>query len=513
MEFPLLLLLFFSLFFNATSHMLLLKNNTSPFPCNFLFGTSSSSYQFEGAFLSDGKGLSNWDVFTHKPGTTVDRSNGDIAVDQYHRYLGDIDLMEAIKVNSYRFSISWARVLPKGRFGEINWAGVNYYNKLIDALLVKGIQPFVTLFHFDTPQELEDRYGAWLSPQSREDFQYFAELCFKSFGDRVKYWATFNEPDFLATYGYRLGVGPPGRCSKPFGNCSQGDSEKEPFLVVHNIILSHADAVEIYRTKYQAEQGGKIGIAVHLDWYEPISNSTEDKLATERARSFNSKWILDPIIFGKYPKEMQEILGNILPRFSSNDQEKLKKGVDFIGINHYISFYVKDCIFSICEQGLGITRTEGSYQTSPNGKLASLDMQYINPKGMEKIVTYIKDRYNNIPMFLTENGYGQMSHSNFTKDQYLKDFNRIDYMEGHLDSLLEAIRKGANVKGYFAWSLLDNFEWIQGYTVRYGLYHVDRATLERTPKLSANWYKDFIAKHRTETFFRNYGGRKLVEII
>ncbi|RYR11905.1 hypothetical protein Ahy_B04g069414 isoform C [Arachis hypogaea] len=184
---------------------------------------------------------------------------------------------------------------------------------------------------------------------------------------------------------------------------------------------------------------------------------------------------------------MQEILGNILPRFSSNDQEKLKKGVDFIGINHYISFYVKDCIFSICEQGLGITRTEGSYQTSPNGKLASLDMQYINPKGMEKIVTYIKDRYNNIPMFLTENGYGQMSHSNFTKDQYLKDFNRIDYMEGHLDSLLEAIR--------------------------YGLYHVDRATLERTPKLSANWYKDFIAKHRTETFFRNYGGRKLVEII
>ncbi|XLT89769.1 hypothetical protein HN873_011444, partial [Arachis hypogaea] len=258
-----------------------------------------------------------------------------------------------------------------------------------------------------------------------------------------------------------------------------------------------------------AEQGGKIGIAVHLDWYEPISNSTEDKLATERARSFNSKWILDPIIFGKYPKEMQEILGNILPRFSSNDQEKLKKGVDFIGINHYISFYVKDCMFSICEQGLGITRTEGSYQTSPNGKLASLDMQYINPKGMEKIVTYIKDRYNNIPMFLTENGYGQMSHSNFTKDQYLKDFNRIDYMEGHLDSLLEAIRKGANVKGYFAWSLLDNFEWIQGYTVRYGLYHVDRATLERTPKLSANWYKDFIAKHRTETFFRNYGGRKL----
>ncbi|XP_061347856.1 beta-glucosidase 45-like [Gastrolobium bilobum] len=479
----------------------------SPLPTNFLFGTSSSSYQYEGAYLSDGKGVNNWDVFTHKtPGRIIDGSNGDVAVDQYHRYLEDIDLMEAIKVNSYRFSISWARILPKGTFEEVNLAGISYYNRLIDALLLKGIQPFITLSHLDFPQELEDRYGGWLSPKSQEDFEYFADLCFKSFGDRVKYWVTFNEPEYLATYGYRRGQGPPCRCSNTFGNCSEGDSEKEPFVVAHNIILSHAAAVDIYRTKYQTEQGGKIGIVVHADWYEPISNSTADILATERARSFTLNWFLDPIIFGKYPTNMQKILGNTLPEFSNNDKEKLKGGLDFIGINHYVSYYVQDCMSSICEPGPGVTRTEGSYQQSskkdgvPIGQPTSLDWQYVYPQGMEKIVNYVKDRYNNTPMFITENGYGELDNPNYTEEQYLNDFNRKNYMAVHLDALLESIRKGADVRGYFAWSLLDNFEWLQGYTVRFGLHHVDYQTLNRTPRLSASWYKEFIAKHKTETF-------------
>ncbi|RYR76214.1 hypothetical protein Ahy_A01g000821 isoform C [Arachis hypogaea] len=257
------------------------------FPSNFLFGTASSSYQYEGAYLSDGKGISNWDVFSHKPGNIVDGSNGDVAVDQYHRYLEDINLMEAIGVNSYRFSISWARILPKGRFGKINLAGINYYNRLIDALLLKGIQPFVTLSHFDFPQELEDRYG---NNNAREDFQMFADICFKSFGDRVKYWITFNEPNLEIPFSYRSGIYPPCRCSAPFGNCTDGDSEKEPFLAAHNIILSHAAAVDIYRTKYQSKQGGKIGIVVHIDWFEPFSNSTADQLATKRAQAFTINW-------------------------------------------------------------------------------------------------------------------------------------------------------------------------------------------------------------------------------
>ncbi|PNY04899.1 beta-glucosidase 47-like protein [Trifolium pratense] len=203
---------------------------------------------------------------------------------------------------------------------------------------------------------------------------------------------------------------------------------------------------------------------------------------------------------------MQKILGNILPEFSSNDKEKLKSGLDFIGINYYTSYYVKDCIYSKCEPGPWITRTEGLFEQSalkdgvPIGKPTSIDWQYVYPQGIEKIVTYVKNRYNNTPIFITENGYGELDKPNNTEEQYLNDFNRKNYMVGHLDSLLEAIRKGADVRGYFVWSLLDNFEWLQGYTVRFGLYHVDYATLKRTPRLSASWYKEFIAKHKTETY-------------
>nr|KYP58201.1 Beta-glucosidase 6 [Cajanus cajan] len=487
----------------AISHGL---DETPSFPNYFLFGTASSSYQYEGAYLSDGKGMSNWDVFTHKPGSIDDGSNGDVAVDQYHRYLEDIDLMKAIKVNSYRFSISWARILPaEGRFGEVNLAGINYYNKLINALLLKGIQPFVTLFHFDIPQELEDRYGAWLSPQSQEDFKFFADICFKYLGDRVKYWVTFNEPNYIVPLAYRIGIFPPCRCSSKFGDCNEGDSEKEPFVAAHNMILSHAAVVDMYRNKYQTEQGGKIGIVLHCDWFEPLSNSTEDKLATERAQSFNIKWILDPILFGKYPKEMEMILGTILPKFSSNDKAKLRRGLDFIGINHYASYYVRDCISTVCESGQGVTRTEGLYQQTslkngvPIGELTPCDWLNVYPQGMKKILIYLKDRYNNTPMFITENGYGNLNDPDLTEEEYLNDFKRIEYMSGHLDNLMAAIREGADVRGYFAWSLLDNFEWKFGFSLRFGLHHVDFATLKKTPKSSASWYKHFIEKYTTES--------------
>ncbi|KAK7292396.1 hypothetical protein RIF29_08175 [Crotalaria pallida] len=474
----------------------------STFPTNFLLGTASSSYQYEGGYLSDGKGMSNWDVFSHKPGNIFDGNTGDVTVDQYHRYLEDIDLMEALQVNCYRFSISWARLLPKGRFGDVNLEGIKYYNSLIDALLLKGIQPFVTLTHFDIPQELEDRYGAWLSPQSQEDFQFYADICFKSFGDRVKYWATFNEPNLQVPLGYRVGIFPPSRCSSTFGDCSEGDSEKEPFVAAHNIILSHAAAVDIYRTKYQCKQDGKIGIVIHFDWFEPFSNSTADKLASERAHAFYSNWFLDPIIIGKYPTEMETILGTILPKFSSTDKVKLRRGLDFIGINHYSSYYVRDCILSMCEPGPGISTTEGSYQQTPMGELTPFEWLTVYPQGMKKIVTYVKDRYNNTPMFITENGYGNLYDPD---EEYHNDHKRINYMSGHLDNLVAAIREGADVRGYLAWSLLDNFEWKFGFRVRFGLYHVDYDTLKRTPKFSASWYKNFIAKHKTETMMPQHG--------
>lgn len=478
-------------------------SSPSPFPSNFLFGTASSSYQFEGAYLSDGKGLSNWDVYTHKPGHIVDGSNGDIAVDHYHRYLEDIDLMHSLGTNSYRFSISWARILPKGRFGGVNMAGINFYDKLINALLVKGIQPFITLSHFDFPQEMEDRYGSWLSPESQDDFGYYADICFRFFGDRVKYWATFNEPNYQVLLGYQSSKFPPSRCSLPSENCSQVNSEKETFIAAHNIILSHATAADIYRKKYQEKQGGSIGIVLHALWFEPISNSTADKLAAERAWSFFFNWFLDPIIFGKYPSEMENIIGSLLPQFSSKELDKLRAGLDFIGINQYTGVYVQDCLYSVCEPGTGASKVEGFAQQSkekdgvPIGERTDVEWQYIYPPGMQKSVNYVKERYNNTPMFITENGLGEMHSPNSPIENFLNDVRREKFMADYLDSLQTSMREGADVRGYFAWSLLDNFEWRFGYTVRFGLHHVDYATQRRTPKKSATWYKQFIAKQRT----------------
>ncbi|KAF5760465.1 putative beta-glucosidase [Helianthus annuus] len=465
------------------------------FPRNFLFGTASSSYQFEGAYLADGKGLSNWDIFSHEPGNIVDGSNGDVAVDHYHRYHKDVELMEYIGINTFRFSISWARILPKGRFGNVNIAGIKHYDKLINALIEKGIQPFVSLTHYDIPQELEDRYGGWLSPQIREDFAYYASICFKHYGDRVKYWVTLNEPNVVAIRGYRSGIYPPARCSATFGNCSSGDSEREPFIAAHNMILAHAAAVNLYRAKYQGEQKGSIGIAMNTVWYEPISNSSQDKQAAQRAQSFYMNWFLDPIMFGKYPEEMENILGSLLPEFSD---DRLQNGLDFIGINHYTSFYVKDCLYSTCVQGPCISKTEGYYLRTatknniPIGEPTEVDWIYVYPQGMEKMVTYLKNRYNNTPMFITENGFGEMHQAGSSINSFLNDDKRAEYMKCYLDSLVSAIRKGADVRGYIVWSLLDNFEWSSGYTTRFGLYHVDYTTLKRTPKSSAQWYKQFI---------------------
>lgn len=480
-------------------------NDSSAFPGNFLFGTASSAYQFEGAFLSDGKGLNNWDVFSHKPGTIVDGTNGDIAVDHYHRYEEDFDLMEDLGVNSYRFSISWARILPRGRFGQINQAGIDHYNKLIDALVRRGIQPFVTLCHYDIPQELEERYGAWLSPQVQEDFSYYAFVCFRAFGDRVKLWVTFNEPNVMAIRSYRSGMYPPAHCSGSFGDCSEGDSEKEPFVAAHNLILSHATAVDIYRSKFQKDQGGSIGIVMNAVWYEPFSNATEDRKAVERALSFYMNWFLDPIIYGKYPAEMQAILGSILPAFSAKDKQKLKKGLDFVGLNHYTSFYIKDCIHSVCQQGPGVSKTEGLVLRTAQkngisiGSSTALDWLYIYPPGMERIVTYVKERYRNIPLYITENGCADADSKNSTFDDLFNDVLRAKYMSSYLKALAIATRKGADVRGYFAWSLLDNFEWVSGYTIRFGLYHVDYTTLKRTQRLSALWYKQFIMNNTATT--------------
>ncbi|KAJ7981703.1 Beta-glucosidase [Quillaja saponaria] len=469
----------------------------SQFPNGFLFGTSTSAYQVEGAYLEDGKGLSNWDVFSHIPGKNVNNENGDVAVDHYHRYLEDINLMHSLGVNAYRFSISWARILPRGRFGDINLKGIMFYNKIIDYLLQRGIEPFVTIHHFDMPQELEDRYDGWLSPLIQEDFVHFAEICFKSFGDRVKNWTTINEPNYTAKFAYMLGIFPPSRCSPPFGNCSVGNSDIEPLIAMHNALLSHAMVADLYRNHFQPKQGGSIGIVVAAVMYEPLTDEKYDRQAVNRAFDFHLGWELDPLVFGDYPLEMHQILGSRLPSFTPKEKSLIKGSIDFIAINHYSTSYVKDCFHSDCFP-FEARRINGYIGTSemkdgiPIGEPTGLPGFPVVPTGMEKIIDYIKLKYHNMPMFVTENGYASLAKQNVEVHEMLQDFDRIEFHKAYLAALLTAIRKGADVRGYFIWSLMDCFQWTLGYGTRFGLYYVDPETLNRIPKLSANWFANFL---------------------
>ncbi|KAL4331069.1 hypothetical protein AHAS_Ahas13G0463200 [Arachis hypogaea] len=406
------------------------------FPNGFTFGTASSAFQYEGAVKEDGRGPSVWDTFSHTFGKILDFSNADVAVDQYHRYEEDIQLMKDMGMDAYRFSISWTRIFPNGT-GEINQAGVDHYNKLIDALLAKGIEPYVTIYHWDLPQALEDKYNGWLSADIINDFANYAEICFQKFGDRVKHWITFNEPHTFATQGYDVGLQAPGRCSIVLHLfCRAGNSATEPYIVAHNVLRSHALVADIYRKKYKAAQGGSLGIAFDVIWYEPATNTKEDIEAAQRAQDFQLGWFL---------------------RFYS--------GAVTLPFNG----------------------------TKAIGKRANSIWLYIVPQSMRTLMNYIRQKYGNPTVYITENGMDD-GNSPFTsiKDA-LKDEKRIGYHSGYLSNLQAAIKDGCNVKGYFVWSLLDNWEWAAGYSSRFGLYFVDyKNNLKRYPKQSVQWFKDFL---------------------
>ncbi|XP_071730153.1 beta-glucosidase 18-like isoform X2 [Rutidosis leptorrhynchoides] len=471
----------------------------SDFPENFMFGVGTSAYQIEGAYREDGKSLNNWDVFSLSPGHIRNDDNGFIANDHYHRYLKDFDIIQSLGVDAYRFSISWARILPRGRFGEVNPEGIMFYNKILDELILRGITPFVTIYHHDFPQELQDRYGSWLSPLMQEDYVHYAETCFKNFGDRVKYWTTINEPNLFTQMAYQNGRYPPARCSDPFGDCSAGNSDVEPIIVMHNMLLAHGKAVNIYRKYYQREQGGSVGIVLDCLMFEPLTDN--DQEAANRGLAFSIGWALDPLIFGDYPLEMREILGNQLLKFSNSEKEFMKNSVDFIGVNHYSTTYAVDCIHSSCSltgnrpiKGFveGIFVRDGVQIGDPTG-ISTLP---VVPRGLGEVIDYLKKKYDNKPMFVTENGYSDPTTQGQGQD-VLHDVKRIEYHKSYLASLAKAIRDGADVRGYFAWTLMDDFEWIIGYNVRFGLYYIDRQTLDRIPKLSAKWYQDFL-KNNTQ---------------
>ncbi|KAM0014061.1 putative beta-glucosidase [Helianthus debilis subsp. tardiflorus] len=467
------------------------------FPKGFVFGTATSAYQVEGMAHKGGRGPSIWDEFIKTPGLEPNNATGEVSVDQYHRYKEDIDLMANLNFDAYRFSISWSRIFPKGT-GKVNKRGVAYYNRLIDYMLKKGITPYANLNHYDLPLALEKKYLGWLDHQVVDDFANYADFCFNTFGDRVKNWMTFNEPRVVSALGYDNGFFAPGRCSKAYGNCTAGNSATEPYIVTHNLILSHAAAVQRYRQKYQDKQKGRIGILLDFVWYEPLTRSKADNLAAQRARDFHLGWFLHPLVYGEYPKTMRNIVKDRLPKFTAQEVKMVKGSFDLIGINQYTTYYMYDP-HQKPPKDLG-------YQTDwnagfayerkgvPIGPRAYSYWLYNVPWGLHKALMYIKERYGNPTVILAENGMDDPG--NITLAKGLHDTTRINYYKGYLAALKQSVDDGVNVIGYFAWSLLDNFEWRLGYTSRFGIVYVDFKTLKRYPKMSAYWFQKILSRNK-----------------
>ncbi|PIN14108.1 Beta-glucosidase, lactase phlorizinhydrolase [Handroanthus impetiginosus] len=462
--------------------------NRQDFPPHFTFGVATAAFQVEGASREDGRGLSIWDAFTRVPGKICDGSNADITVDQYHRYKEDIELIAKLGFKAYRFSISWSRIFPDGLGTKINPEGIRHYNNVINALIDKDIQPYVTLYHWDLPLNLFESMGGWVNEEIVKYFAVYAETCFSSFGDRVKNWLTINEPLQTAVNGYCTGVYAPGRLEHFSG---------EPYLVAHHQLLAHAEAVSIYNKKYKDKQGGQIGLVVDCEWSEALSDRVEDRNAAARRLDFQLGWYLDPIYYGDYPKSMQEKLGDFLPKFSERDKELLKNSVDFIGLNHYTTRFVRHAAdnpehndFYRVQEAERIAEWEGGETI---GEKAASSWLYMVPWGVRKLLNYISLRYNNPPIYITENGMDDEDDGMSSLDEMLDDKLRVSYYKGYLAAVHQAIRDGADVRGYFAWSLLDNFEWQLGYTKRFGIIYVDyKNGLERHPKSSAYWFLRFL---------------------
>ncbi|XP_048233206.1 beta-glucosidase 42 [Ricinus communis] len=459
----------------------------SDFPPSFVFGVATSAYQIEGGCKDGGRGPSIWDAFSHTQGNILDGSNADVAVDHYHRYKEDIELIAKLGFDAYRFSLSWSRIFPDGLGTKVNDEGISFYNNIINALLDKGIEPYITLYHWDLPLHLQDSIGGWLNKDIVKYFAIYADTCFASFGDRVKNWITLNEPLQTSVNGYDGGIFAPGRHEQ---------SETEPYLVAHHQILAHSAAVCIYRSKYKEIQGGQIGIVVDCEWAEPNSDKSEDKTAAARRLEFQIGWYLHPIYYGEYPEVMSEILGDRLPKFSEEDKELLRNPIDFLGLNHYTSRFITHVAHSKAKsyyyRAQAMDRLAEWEGGEPIGEKAASEWLYVCPWGIRKVLNHIVQRYNSPQIYITENGMDD-EESDAPLHEMLDDKLRVRYFKGYLASVAEAIKDGADVRGYFAWSLLDNFEWAQGYTKRFGLVYVDyKNGLARHPKSSAYWFLRFL---------------------
>ncbi|MCQ2587122.1 MAG: GH1 family beta-glucosidase [Treponema sp.] len=431
------------------------------FKKEFVWGAATASYQIEGAWNEDGKGMNIWDEFTHQPGKISDKSTGDIACDHYHHYKEDVKMMADLGLKAYRFSISWARVIPEGT-GKVNPEGIKFYNNLIDELLKYNITPFVTLYHWDLPYALHLK-GGWLNPESAEWFKEYTTVIAENFGDRVKNFITFNEPMVFMGCGYMLGEHAPG--------IKYGD--RDLLRIGHNILMAHGKAVSVLREK---SENCKIGITLATQPKIPVTkNDVEDAYNNYFYSGLGGffwgvQYWMDPIMFGDYAPNLLKEAGDLFPEYTKEDMAIISQKIDFLGLNIYEAQY------------------QGDYKR-PRGTAHSELLWDTYPDALYWGVTHNYKRYK-LPIYITENGIS--CHDWVSLDGKVHDPNRIDFLHRYLRGLKKAADEGVDVSGYFQWSLMDNFEWAKGYNPRFGMIFCDYTTLERIPKDSAYWYKTVI---------------------
>jgi len=437
----------------------------SSFPADFVWGAATASYQIEGAAHVDGRGESVWDRFSATPGKVRGGDTGEVACDFYNRYADDVGLMKELGLDVFRFSIAWPRVLPQGR-GDVNQAGLDFYDRLVDELLANGIEPFATLFRWDTPQALED-LGGWRDRATAEAFVEYTEAVVGRLGDRVQHWITHNEPWVYAWVGNAWGLHAPGRTS-----------EADAVAVAHHLLLSHGWAVEAIR---RVSPDARVGITLNLAHVYPATDTPEDEAAAYRRDGQDNRWFLDPIFRGSYPADLLERNDLVAPHVRDGDLEAMAAPLDFLGINNYSRFIVA-------------AGAEGP-RTVPNPEAQHTDMGWeVYPDGLHDVLVRVARDYEPAAIYITENGAAFPDVR--VHDGAVHDVERTAYLESYIGAVGRAISKGAPVKGYFVWSLLDNFEWGFGYSKRFGIVYVDFPTLERVPKDSFYWYRDMIASRR-----------------
>jgi len=438
------------------------------FPAGFLWGAATAAYQVEGAWNEDGKGESVWDRFAHSSHRILNGDTGNITCDHYHRMPEDVGLMKALGLQTYRFSTAWTRVLPAG-IGAVNERGLDFYDRLVDALLDAGIKPNATLNHWDLPQALQDK-GGWNNRESIDWFTKYAQVMFDRLGDRVSLWATHNEPWVVAFLGYGFGQFAPG-----IADYSQA------FQATHHLLLAHGKAVQAYR---EGGYAGQIGIVLNLLPTYTASESKADKAATQRQDDFQNGIFLSLLFKGKYPPSFMDWIGTHAPQIEDGDMDIIRQPIDFLGVNYYMSLKV-----NFFEGNFLKTQTE--FLSDNNWGKTEMGWG-IYPPGLVKMLLNVKN-YTDIDLYVTENGCAVNDIPDGSG--YVRDNGRINFLRSHFLAALEAIAAGVNLKGYYVWRLMDNFEWASGFSKRFGLIRVNYKTGERTPKKSADWYREVIEQN------------------